>query len=201
MGIFFFICTACFGQNTQEIDNLIKFGLNKNFNLIQEEAANFEYTELLDIYDRHKKNLWLGGVGGLVNLFPPLILLPNFGIGNFIQKDCLGGTITLAGTVLGGGLLFLGISNWGVVVPFSVIPSGNTSNNNSNKIWPIVTITGGVIFYASSIFGIVRAVAYPFIYNKKLKTALNFNQTTVDIEPSLSITENGLNLTLVSMEW
>jgi len=194
-GMFFGVCTICFAQNTQSIDVLINEGLNKNSYLIQEELASFSVDERLDIYHQYRKNVWLGG---LINFIPPLFLLPNFGIGNFIYKDYLGGIITLTGTVLGSGML-LSALNFGDL--FDSSEPNNTSYNNSRQIWMTVLMSGGIIFYASSIFGIVRAITYPISYNNKLKTAINIDQIAIDIMPSLLITENGLNLVLVKMEW
>jgi hypothetical protein len=52
-------------------------------------------------------------------------------------------------------------------------------------------------------FGVGRAIAYPFLYNKKLKKALQVDRLALYTEPLPSINNNGngLELTLVKLRF
>ena len=189
ISIFLIISGTCFAQNIENIDTLITAGLDENYLAIQEEAANLNDKERAEIYYQYKKDNWLGG---FVNLIPNLLIFNNFGIGNFIQGDEFGGTITLTGNLTGIGLVLYGFLDQRRV-------------NNSIR-GDIVTISpffifGMIFMEAFSIYGTVRAFIYPITYNNKLRTALQFDQVTVDIEPSLSVTNKNYELTLARITY
>ena len=180
---FIVISSICFAQNTETINTLISADINKNYDSIREESENLTESERIAIFQRHEKNRWLGGT---VNLLINLVLQSNFGIGNFMQGDMLGGTITLSGNFAGMGLVALGIFGLSAGIPYAG-PVG---------------IFGGVATSISfSIFGIVRAFVYPRLYNNKLRGALWIGQVELDIKPSLSMTGQKHELTLVKLHY
>jgi hypothetical protein len=190
IGLFFLISSTCFAENIEDIDALIREGLNKNFDSIREEATDLSETDRLEIYNQHKKSHLKGG---LINVIPNLLICNNFGIGNFIQGDTLSGVITLSGNLVGIGLLLYGFAD-----------QRRIEQNLTGDIVPMsgFFVIGPIVSWAFSMFGTVRAFVYPVSYNDKLKTALQINQVSVDIEPSLSIRPGQkYELTLVRIKY
>jgi len=80
IGFLFAVSAACFAQNDQNIDALIKSGLNRNFEAIQREAADLDEAERLAIYNRNEmsKSLLFGAIapfgagntGAMMFIFP-----------------------------------------------------------------------------------------------------------------------------------
>jgi hypothetical protein len=181
------LCAPCFAQTTdsvQRVNVLIKASLTKNFDAIQDEAANLTDVERLTIFTKNKMDPWSGG---LVNLLGPLIIggIANFGIGNFIQNDYLGGGITLAGNLTGGIVGIVGIVQLvgGDATGWILLGSG------------IATTVG------FNLFGTIRAFIYPVGYNRKLKNALNVEHMVMNIKPSIDFTANGAELALVRLSF
>ena len=196
IGLIFITCVPCFAQRNQDIDSLIKWdlrGLNENFNLIQREAANLNETERLEIYNQNKKSVW---IGGLINILPP------GGIGSLIQGDYISGGITMGGELIG-----LGIFSVGAIMAFvpaiMVLPMFTDEGLRTIENGMIMMTAGGITAAAFHLFGIIRAFYYPHAYNNKLKTALwtETNSLTFNIIPSVNITENDIEVTLISIKW
>jgi len=186
VGLLFAVSVACFAQEDLEIDNLIKSGLNKNFESIQREAADFDEAERLEIYNRNQMSKWLWFAAPAP-----------FGIGNFIQRDRLWGGMVLAGEVLGVGLFFTGF--WMTWIPLLTIipmltPQGQKAMETGLYLMPI----GGIIAVVSFASGVIRAFTHLPAYNKKLRTALQLDTMTMSIEPSVNISRHGVALTLIS---
>jgi hypothetical protein len=188
----------CFAQNVSEynrIDQLLKGGLkNSNLAAIQEGAANLDEVERLRLYNNHKlldDSMWLGVA---------LDFFVGWGIGNFVQRDYLGGGITLGGHVAGLACMIVGL-----VKVYSTLD--NAAYGSSTSITDVYYeflgfyIAGGVISLGSQIFGLVRAFTFPSSYNNKLKKALQVQGLVMNIEPSINITGQGLELALVNLKF
>ena len=199
--LFFAIWIPCFAQENQDIqenqdvDTLIEWnlkGLTKNFNSIRREAANLDETERLEIYNRHKKNVW---GRGLMSLIP-------YGIGSLINGDYAFGGIVLGGEVLGGALVGFGamMPLFGIMMVFPIF-SGDLSR--MMEFGKTLMVAGGITAGVFYLFGIIRGFYYPHAYNKKLKTALLLESDTspVSIIPSVDIIGNNTAVTLLSFKW
>ena len=184
--LLFLLHFACFAQSTERINVLIKANLNKNFFAIQEEASGLNDTERLRVYNSNKMDQW---TGGLVNLFAPFIIggIANFGIGNFIQEDYLGGGITLAGNLVGGGLIITGLVR---LITTGILHS---------SLYMIGAGAGTTV--AFNLFGTIKALLYPSTYNNKLKRALDIEHLVLNIEPSLDFNSQGTHLTFVQVRF
>ena len=190
---------ACFGQNDNRINPLIKASLDKNFSAIQREAAEMDDVERLAVYNRNKMAPW---EGALINLFGPLIIggIANFGAGNFIQGDMLGGGITL-----GGNLAGIGVFVTGAVKFWTASAAGDRAAEGRD--WPAYTGSfilmgiGAGTTVLFNLFGVIKAFTYPAAYNAKLKRALAVEHLALNIAPSLDITGQGVHLTLVSIQF
>jgi hypothetical protein len=195
IALIFVICAPCFAQNKQQIDTLIKFdlsGLKENFDSIQQEAANLDETERLEIYDRYKKNVW---IGGLINLLPG-------GFGSFIQNDHIGYGITWGGELLGLGAIDVGLSMF-LISFLPVLPMAFEKRLQMIINGGALTQAGCFILVPFYLFGIIRAFYYPNAYNKKLKTALwpMPEPVTFSIIPSVNTAGNDVAVTVVSLMW
>jgi hypothetical protein len=191
----FAICIPCFAQEDQEIDTLIKWnlrGLTQNFDSIQQEAADLDETERLEIYNRHKKNVW---GRGLMSLIP-------FGIGSFINGDFAFGGIVMGGEVVGGALIGFGamMPIFGVIMVFPIFSGYLPRMIEFGKT---LMMAGGITAGAFYLLGIIRGFYYPHAYNKKLKTALGLETVSshVSIIPSVDIIGNNTAVTLISFKW
>ena len=183
--LLFLVGAACFAQDGREIDNLIKSGLYKNFETIQQEAAGLDEAERLEIYDRNQLSRWLWFAAPAP-----------FGIGNFVQGDKLWGGLVLTGEVIGMGAFGVGcmmfFGSLVTIIPL-LSPEGQRIIDIGMYLMPAGLITTAVS-YAS---GVIRAFTHLPAYNKKLKTALQLDTMTMSIEPSISITRRGVELALV----
>jgi hypothetical protein len=190
---------ACFGQDVNRINTLIKASLDKNFDAIQREAAEMDEVERLSVYNRNKIAPW---EGGLINLFGPLVIggIANFGVGNFIQGDMLGGGITLGGNLVGIGVLITG------VVKFYLAPVAY-ARNGGGRDWPaykdslVLMGLGAGTTVLFNLFGTVKAFMYPSAYNNKLKRALEVEHMVLNIEPSIDISGQGVHLALARIQF
>jgi hypothetical protein len=186
IGLLFAVSAACFAQDDRKIDTLIRSGLNRNFAAIQQEAADLDEAERLEIYNRNQmtKWLWFGAVAP-------------FGIGNFIQKDPLWGGMVLAGEVIGMGAFITGaVMFWGPLM--FIVPLFTTAGQRSMIVGSYLMPIGGITWLLSQTAGIVRAFTHLPAYNNKLRRALQLDTMTMSIEPSVSFTGHGVALTLVS---
>jgi len=186
ISLLFAVSAACFAQNVLEVDKLIKGGLNKNFESIQREAADLDESERLNLYNWNKMSRWLW-IGALIP----------YGIGNFIQEDFLWGGLVLAGEVLGVGLFCTGATMF--LAPIvAVYPLFIQQGQKTIEIGMYLMPIGGATIVVSYIVGVMRAFTHPPLYNKKLRTALHLDNTTLSIKPSINVNRNGVALTLVS---
>ena len=197
IGMLILASAACFGQDANRINTLIKASLDKNFGAIQQEAAGMDDVERLTLYNRNKMAPW---EGGLINLFGPLAIggIANFGVGNFLQGDMLGGGITLGGNLVGIGVLIAGI------VKFSLVPThyreaGQRDSPAYTDSFILMGIGAGTTVFFN-LFGAVKAFMYPASYNSKLKRALDVEHMVLNIEPSLDITGQGVRLALARIQ-
>jgi hypothetical protein len=215
-GIMFFALLLaggfCFAQTNESyarVDYLLQSGLNKNYSAIQQEASTLDETQRLRLYNAYIKGteeMWIGRA---------LAFVLGFGIGNFYQKDYLGGGIALGGDVVGVGLM---ISGYAVMLDtlYTTVYTVNDSidgtvddsvddsvNEVANRIATAYTlfISGSIVCLASNIFGLVRTFIFPASYNGKLKNALNIHGLAMDIEPSLNISGSEYELTLVRFRY
>ena len=186
IGLLFAMSAACFAQEDMEIDNLIKSGLNRNFESIQQEAADLDEAERLEIYNRNQLSKWLWFAAPAP-----------FGIGNFIQRDPLWGGMALAGEVVGYGLFVTGfVMFWGPLI--TIFPLFTAEGQRAVNIGMYLMPIGGIIAAVSHMAGVIRAFTHLPAYNKKLRAALQLDTMTMSIEPSVNINEHGVALTLVS---
>ena len=177
---------ACFAQDDREIDNLIKSGLNKNFEAIQQKAADLDEAERLEIYKRNEMSKWLW-----------FATPAPFGIGNFIQRDPLWGGMVLAGEMLGYGLFMTGVVMFFVPL-ITIFPLLTAEGQKAVDIGMYLMPIGGIIAVGSHAAGVIRAFTHLPAYNKKLRTALQLDTMTMSIEPEVNVSRHGVALTLVS---
>ena len=181
------------------IDELIKDGLFKNKALINQQALLLPEGRRLDIQGQYR----LGYVKPL--LFNCLL---GFGIGNFINKDRVGGithmvidslavgTIVTAGSIyLGGGLMYvlllpallLGQDDKQVADTFSSI-------DKTMKISKIIVHTGFGVFLANKLASIISVSVHTAKYNRTLKEALTPAKAEVSIHTVPIIAPNQFGL-------
>jgi hypothetical protein len=199
--IFFALLLAggfCFAQTDESyarVNAMLRSGLNKNFSAIQQEAFYLDEAQRLRLYNTHNMgsdNMWIGAA---------LDFFLGLGIGNFYQKDYLGG-----GIALGGGLVGYGLVIGGYVVMVSEAYSALRGGSLGSAYDMIehglpFYIAGGVVLAASNTFGLVRTLIFPSSYNNKLRDALNIQGIVMNIEPSLNITGSEYELTLVHFRY
>ena len=147
----------CFAENSEayyKVDLLLRGGLKNNTQEIKKAAAGLTPAERLELYEQHKMQPWIGAI---VNIFVP------FGVGNYIQGDNFGGTVTLVGDIAG-----IVMVNSGANVFVGDIRSHNARNNGASMM------AGGVtVITFSTIYSWFRVFTYPNEYNSKLVKALN----------------------------
>jgi hypothetical protein len=169
-------------------------GLNKNFFAIQQEAYNLDDAQRLRLYSAHdieSDDMWIGAA---------LDFFLSFGIGNFYQQDYLGGGITLGGDLAGIGLI---IGGYVMLINDIISVSASESVEFSDMVergLPLY-ISGGIVIFASNTCGLIRTFIFPSSYNNKLRNALNIQGLAMNIEPSLNITGNEYELTLVHFRY
>ncbi|MDR0289422.1 MAG: hypothetical protein LBI06_00620, partial [Treponema sp.] len=144
--LFFATGIVCYAQeDAVDIDAMIKEGLNKNFDSIQQEAADLDDEERLEIYDRHKMNVRTG----LFNL------IPYAGVGSWIQGDKLGASFIIAGQV--AGPVIAGIGLYMYLMPIIMIfPLFTPEGPQIMEAGLYTMAAGGIILGVSYLFGILR---------------------------------------------
>jgi hypothetical protein len=195
-------CFAQTDENYARVNSLLQSGLNKNFFAIQQEAANLDEIQRLSLYNAHNIQSGKIAAGAALDFFL------GFGIGNFLQKDYLAGGIALGGDLVASGLMLSGTA---MLVVYPLFVFGATREDDDTAVYDdgmfktAVTLmfSGGFVLLASRIFGLIRTFVFPSSYNNKLRTALNISDLTLtmNIEPSLGISDKGYELTLVHFRY
>jgi hypothetical protein len=185
-------CCAQTGESYARVNTMLRSGLNKNFSAIQQEAYNLDEVQRLRLYDTHNMGSEKTWIGVALDIFL------GFGIGNFYQKDYLGGGIALGCDLAGLGL-FIG----GYAVMINGISAGGLLVGTMVGMYTALPlyISGGVVTFASRTFGLIRTLIFPSGYNNKLRNALNIRSVVMNIEPSLNITGSEYELTLVHFRY
>jgi hypothetical protein len=171
-----------------EIQGLLKDGLNKNYDLIQQKASFLNPSEKLFLLDVHEKSM---AMPFAVNL------LVGFGIGSYIQGDTVGGTIQLAGQVAGAAALLSGIivgNLFAVPAVAEDIEAGHEGGDYEDhtieqQAGIALLVTGVALSYGFRLYGLISPFVYGSMYNKKLKNALRYYSVT--IAPSIGVNRKG----------
>jgi len=152
------------------VSMLIRDGLNRNFEEIQQESFNLTANQRLILFHRHQDRL-----------VTPLALnvLLGFGIGSFTQRDMTGGLIGLAGDTTVFALIVSGF-----------IYGFNTTSRHSGNVLGGLFSAGLIISPASRIFQIVRPITFSERYNNSLRTAL-FHDGDLSFNISPAVDSNG----------
>ena len=189
IALIFVICVPCFAQTNDRWMSMIKWDKDDDFVSIQQEAVNLDETERLEIYNRYKKNVW---VGGLVNLYP-------LGFGSMIQRDYIGHKITVIGEMVGLETVGVGFAMFFSPLFFRFSPMSIEMMKYSVTLYQIGGFTAATFY----LFGIIRAFCYPHSYNKKLKAAIwpEPKPATVSIIPSVNIIGGDVAVTVVNIKW
>lgn len=184
------------------IEELIKGGLFKNKMLISQQAALLPEAQRLMLQERYS----LGYVKPI--LFNSLL---GFGIGNFINKDRVGGithavidslavgTIVIAGSVYMGGVL-----TEILLLPIFVAAGQGgketealfSSIEQTMKISEIIVQVGLGVFLVNKLASIISVSVHTAKYNKTLKEALTPARPAVSVRALPIIAPNALGLAL-----
>ena len=183
------------------IEELIKGGLFKNKMLISQQAALLPEAQRLMLQERYS----LGYVKPI--LFNSLL---GFGIGNFINKDRVGGithavidslavgTIVIAGSVYMGGML-----TEILLLPIFVAGQGGketealfSSIEQTMKISEIIVQVGLGVFLVNKLASIISVSVHTAKYNKTLKEVLTPARPAVSVRALPIIAPNALGLAL-----
>lgn len=184
------------------IEELIKGGLFKNKMLISQQAALLPEAQRLMLQERYS----LGYVKPI--LFNSLL---GFGIGNFINKDRVGGithavidslavgTIVIAGSVYMGGVL----TEILLLQIFVAAGQGGketealfSSIEQTMKISEIIVQVGLGVFLVNKLASIISVSVHTAKYNKTLKEALTPARPAVSVRALPIIAPNALGLAL-----
>ena len=184
------------------IEELIKGGLFKNKMLISQQAALLPEAQRLMLQERYS----LGYVKPI--LFNSLL---GFGIGNFINKDRVGGithavidslavgTIVIAGSVYMGGVL-----TEILLLPIFVAAGQGgketealcSSIEQTMKSSEIIVQVGLGVFLVNKLASIISVSVHTAKYNKTLKEALTPARPAVSVRALPIIAPNALGLAL-----
>lgn len=183
------------------IEELIKGGLFKNKMLISQQAALLPEAQRLMLQERYS----LGYVKPI--LFNSLL---GFGIGNFINKDRVGGithavidsvavtTIILAGSIYMGGTMMTVFAT-----PLVIVGQGDkeveefySSIKHNMNISKIIVQVGLGVFLANKLASIISVSVHTAKYNKTLKEALSPARPAVSVRALPIIAPNALGLAL-----
>ncbi|MDR1363321.1 MAG: P13 family porin [Spirochaetaceae bacterium] len=162
-----------------EMHSLIKDGLNKNYELINEKAQLLNLYEKLFLFDIHKKDI---GIPLAANI------LAGFGLGSYIQGDIVSGTIQLSGHILGLAAMVASVYSTVYAYPVNIYSSYYLSN------------AGAMIFCASRLYGCVSPFIYMNTYNKKLKAALQYYSISYNVFPSIDEEGGGKITAMLSIK-
>ena len=183
------------------IEELIKGGLFKNKMLISQQAALLPEAQRLMLQERYS----LGYVKPI--LFNSLL---GFGIGNFINKDRVGGithavidsvavtTIIVAGSVYMGGAMMTVFAT-----PLVIVGQGDkeveefySSIKHNMNISKIIVQVGLGVFLVNKLASIISVSVHTAKYNKTLKEALTPARPAVSVRALPIIAPNALGLAL-----
>lgn len=183
------------------IEELIKGGLFKNKMLISQQAALLPEAQRHMLQERYS----LGYVKPI--LFNSLL---GFGIGNFINKDRVGGithavidsvavtTIILAGSIYMGGTMMTVFAT-----PLVIVGQGDkeveefySSIKHNMNISKIIVQVGLGVFLANKLASIISVSVHTAKYNKTLKEALSPARPAVSVRALPIIAPNALGLAL-----
>ena len=183
-----------------KIDELIKEGLFKNKDLINQQAVLLTEEQRLNIQEQHR----LGYV-------KPLLCnsLLGFGIGNFVNKDRAGGITHVvidsltAGTIIVAGCVYLGnalpIMLSLPLLPILLLSQGSyplSSTIKAMEISKTIVQIGFIVLLANRFASIISVSVHTAKYNKTLKEALNPIRTDVSVQAMPIIAPNQLGLAL-----
>lgn len=183
------------------IDGLIKDGLFKNKTLISQQALQLTEAQRLNLQEQHK----LGYVKPL--LFNCLL---GFGIGNFINKDRIGGithvvidslavgTIVIAGSIYAGeALVYL------FLLPVLLLGQDDkqvsdtcSSIEKTMKSCEIIVQASFGVFLANKLASIISVSVHTAKYNKTLKEVLTPAGAQVSVQAAPIIAPNQFGLAL-----
>ena len=182
------------------IDELIKDGLFKNKTLISQQALLLADEHRLNIQEQHR----LGYVKPL--LFNSLL---GFGIGNFINKDRVGGIThgiidsLAAGTIFVAGCVYLG-NALPIILSLPLLPILLSSQDSyllssaikTMEICKIIVQTGLGVLLANRLASIISVSVHTAKYNRTLKEALTPAKAEVSIHTVPIIAPNQFGLAL-----
>jgi hypothetical protein len=139
------------GQDTARVGALIDGGVAKNYEAIRAASGEIDLGQRQRLYESKKNQPWIPmAVNFAVGL----------GIGSFIQKDPVGGFISL-----GGDMLSLGAVLGGILLSTS---PGSLGQAAGYAIW------GGLAFFSAvRIFEVAWPLVYATTYNGRLRSALD----------------------------
>ena len=183
------------------IDELIKDGLFKNKTLISQQALLLADEQRLNLQGQYR----LGYVKPL--LFNCLL---GFGIGNFINKDRVGGITHVVidslavGTVVTAGFIYVGEALMGLfLLPVLVLGQDDkqvsdtfSSIDKTMKISKIIVQAGLGVLLVNRLASIISVSVHTSKYNRTLKEALTPAKAEVSIHTVPIIAPNQFGLAL-----
>ena len=183
------------------IDELIKDGLFKNKTLISQQALLLADEQRLNLQGQYR----LGYVKPL--LFNCLL---GFGIGNFINKDRVGGITHVVidslavGTVVTAGFIYVGEALMGLfLLPVLVLGQDGkqvsdtfSSIDKTMKISKIIVQAGLGVLLVNRLASIISVSVHTSKYNRTLKEALTPAKAEVSIHTVPIIAPNQFGLAL-----
>jgi hypothetical protein len=144
-------------NKSQLINSLIKDSLSINFQMIKNESNSLTETEKYKLYIDNKND---GRIPAGINI------LYGFGIGSFIYKDYLGGSISLGGALVGFGVMATG--TWIYLI------------NQDNMTGGITFLGGILILIGTKIYEGINPFYFEKKYNSMLKDALNIDKVVIN---------------------
>jgi hypothetical protein len=188
---------VCFAQNISDynrVNQLLRKGLgSSNLAAVEEGAVNLDEAERLRLYNNHRirdDKMWAGAA---LNFFL------GFGIGNFYQRDYLGGGVTLGGDIVGAALIITGVVKIAKIYAAG-LTGGYTGISDEYDAVAYYSV-GSIICAGANLFGLVRTFVFPAGYNNRLRNALQVQGLVMNIEPSIHITGQGVELALVNLKF
>jgi hypothetical protein len=188
---------ACFSQESENCllirELLDDSGLIKNYDAIAQLSVSIETEERDALYQDFAFPIWKKWAGPFGNI------LPGFGVGSFIQGDkpwavtsVIMDSVGVTAVYAGAALFFFNL----LASPVTIL----TDSFSRTMDISIGLMTSGLIIAgAARIAGGIRALVYPTVYNDKLRRALNMEDFSLDIQPDITLSGQGLSLTLVHL--
>jgi hypothetical protein len=192
--VFLLIGFASFSQESENVllirDLLDDSGLNENYDAIAQLSVSLEPEERDSLYQDFAFPIWKKWAGPFGNI------LPGFGVGSFIQTDKTWAVTSVIMDSIGVGAIGFGAALFSFNLMFApvTIPAGSFSRTLHFSLG--LMIGGLAIAGATRIAGGIRALVYPTVYNNKLRRALNMEDFSLDIQPDVTLSAQGLSLTL-----